>query len=177
MVDFWSLGFEFLAVFGGVFAAFLLDKLREAQSENREIVRILRLLKKEILANVKILNDLAENFQSQPGYFIPAYRPKAVIWSAVTNKIDLVQDDQLLSDITQLHLNYDMFDRTLAMYLELTTAAIVQKDRSLETYVKNRRDAMLMQIQDDTQEKSLLKLSKEIVTKLDAEIRRRDCVP
>lgn len=105
---------EIIAVFIGVFAAFWLDNRRETKDEDKERVRLLGLIRREVESNNGILDGLSHVKNDDFG--VPNYRPMRNIWEGVTSKLAILRSDDLLEEATMLYWQLAAFDGMLDIY-------------------------------------------------------------
>lgn len=103
---------EIVAVFLGVFGAFLLNNYREDRAERKEGHRILSLVRTEVQANKEILEPMKDTAVGA----VPNTRPMRGIWDGLTLRLWTVKNNELLSELTLLYFLQANLDRALDVY-------------------------------------------------------------
>jgi len=111
LIDF---GLELVAVFVGVVLAFEFDNFRESRDENKERLRLLGLLYREVTANVGILDGMRE--RTTVDFGVPNTRPMRNVWDGITSKLAILKNDDLLEEATMLYWQLANLDRMLDLY-------------------------------------------------------------
>lgn len=101
-------------MFIGVFAAFWLDNRRETKAEDKERVRLLGLIRREVESNNGILDGLS--LVKEDDFGVPNYRPMRNIWEGITSKLAILRSDDLLEEATMLYWQLAAFDGMLDIY-------------------------------------------------------------
>lgn len=106
---------ELVAVFVGVFAAFQLDNYRESRAEDKERLRLLGLIYREVTANKGILDGMLL-IERDVDLGVPNTRPMRNIWDGVTSKLAILRNDELLEETTMLYWQLSNLDAMLDVY-------------------------------------------------------------
>ncbi len=85
----------------------------------KKSVRVLALIRNELLANVGTLEMIDALFKNNETQQLPYYRLHSDVWEAVSSKIEIVKNDELLTKITEEYFTFDMFERTLQLYEDM----------------------------------------------------------
>jgi len=112
---------EIVAVFVGVFAAFELDNYREASAENKERLRLLALIRREVHANEQVLTSMTRIETDDP-VSVESSRSIRNIWEGITGKLVILRNDELLEATTLLYFQLANLDRLLDLYREYAGA-------------------------------------------------------
>ena len=132
---------EIIAVFVGVFAAFELDNYREASAENKERLRLLALIRREVHANEQVLASMTRIKTDDP-VSVESSRSIRNIWEGITGKLVILRNDELLEATTLLYFQLANLDRLLDMYREYGGAYLyaspIERTR-LEPRLKDQR--------------------------------------
>jgi hypothetical protein len=163
---------EFVAVFIGVIAAFELDKRRETRHEETERRRLLGLLRKEIEADVLIMDQILTGLLSIPNA-VPYQSLRLEIWQGITGKLDIFNDDILLEKIARFYYRLNLLGRTLDIYLDhassytfLTTSANQPHVENLLTFHKDTIKSLI-----GNKDQGLVRLAQETVNAIDLALR------
>lgn len=113
MVDFFL---ELVAVFLGVLGAFELDNYREAKAEDKERVRLLGLISREVESNNGILLGMSREKDAATAFGVPNARPMRNIWDGITGKLAILRNDKLLEEATMLYWDLANLDGMLDTY-------------------------------------------------------------
>jgi|SRR5208282_454387 len=179
MIDWVQIALEFIAVFVGVFFAFELDRYRERESEKGKTIEFLILVKEELEANAKTLKDLCDKLTNMQ--FIPFYGLRRLAWVALAERIALLTNRKLRSDIIQAYSKFDMYERTLNRYIEFAYAVKgdvreirLEGPDPMRQKADEHRDAIIAQIQQPKD--GMLDFIKTVVEEIDIELKRlQDC--
>ena len=105
---------ELVAVFLGVLGAFELDSPRDRLAEDKERKRVLGLIRRELKANYDIIN--ASNL-TEAGYVLNT-RSMHNVWDGITSKLSVLDNDDLLQQVTLAYFDLANSDRNFDMYEE-----------------------------------------------------------
>lgn len=105
---------ELAAVFLGVLGAFELDNYREAKAEDKERVRLLGLISREVDSNNGILIGMSR--EEDAAFGVPNARPMRNIWDGITSKLAILRNDELLEEATMLYWDLANLDGMLDIY-------------------------------------------------------------
>jgi len=141
---------EIIAVFIGVLGAFELDNYRDKKIEGRERARVLRLIRQEVESNQAVLRALD---LVGPGDVVN-FQLVRDIWGGVSDKLVLLNNDQLLDGTTLLYFEFTTFNRNIEMYNEharaFQYATIEEKTRMMPEltrqfdHLKNLRKEIIL---------------------------------
>jgi hypothetical protein len=112
---------ELAAVFVGVLAAFELDNYRESKAEDKERLRLLRLIYREVTANKGILDGMSL-IKAESDFSVPNARPMRNIWEGITGKLAILRNDDLLEEATMLYWELANLDKMLDIYRDYASA-------------------------------------------------------
>ena len=108
---------EIIGVFFGAFLAFRLDNRRERQAEDKERVRLLSLIRREVADNEGVLKGMVE-VERDGLVGVPSARPMRSIWEGITEKLAILTNDELLEEATFLYFDLANLDGILDLYRE-----------------------------------------------------------
>jgi hypothetical protein len=106
---------ELIAVFLGVLAAFELDKYRESKAEDKERLRLLELIYREVTSDKGILDGML-NIEMESDISVPNARPMRNIWDGITSKLAILRHNDLLEEATMLYWELANLDKMLDIY-------------------------------------------------------------
>jgi hypothetical protein len=140
---------EILAVFIGVFAAFLLENYRESVVEKKENTRLFRMLREEILANKGILNGI----RNTKAGAVPFGRPMRTVWDGIVNKFDVIREAELFSEVTYLYFVIGSLDRMVNAFADYAAmhryVTDMQARAGVEEQLKSLREHFTSYIVDE----------------------------
>jgi hypothetical protein len=180
MIDWLQIGLEFLGVFVGVIMAFWLDRRGEVSRERKEAVKLLKLIKEELEKNTGLLDQFRNELNVPPGQiYLPYYRLQLSTWEAISGKMDLIKNDELLVSISQAYFNFDMFTRTLERYLDLAYHLVKERSPAAELreQIHRHRLSMIKQVEEvkNGQKDGILPFTKKVISRIEDEIKHLDC--
>lgn len=108
---------EIVAVFFGVLGAFELDNYRDRKAEDKERVRVLGLIRREVDSNKHILDGMVL-VEKDEVIGVPTSRPMRNIWEGITSKLAILTNYELLEEATLLYFDLANLDGILDMYRE-----------------------------------------------------------
>jgi hypothetical protein len=176
MMDLVQFALEILGVFIGAFAAFELDKLREGQSEKRESVRVLKLLKRELEVNLH--DKIPAMRASLREMKMPVSPLELEIWEAISDKIDRISNDDVLEAIARAYYRLHTLQRVANGYRTLAITYSFAADTQMRDAILNRLKGtetnILEQIREpkDERDQTLIQIMREAIMEAENEIRR-----
>ena len=114
---------EFLTVFVGVFAAFVLDSYRAERQRKEDASKILRIVCEELDQDATIVESIAADLNQPDGFGITTQRLRLSTWNAVSGRIEAISNTRLLADVGKLYFDIELFNKILESYLELLYAS------------------------------------------------------
>jgi hypothetical protein len=169
---------EMIAVGIGVFGGFWADSLREKHIEKKGRIRVLKLLREELNTNLTIMDIIRKGLAQNK---VPYAHLQLSMWGAVSNKIDLISNDELLDGINAAYYNFDMFEKTLDMYIELAILSISQSHKVVKANIQKRldrhREVMLDRLRTPKNNKdtTIVFRTNRAIDGIKIELRRLDC--
>lgn len=141
MTTLWDFILEIVAVFVGVLGAFELDNYRDRKAEDKERLRVLGLLRREVDANRQMLDSMTRYGPDDP-IGVPSVLSMRNIWEGIVGKLGMLKDDELLEQLNELYFRLNNLDKMLDLYRQLASQCLLaptQEKERLEPRVKSLR--------------------------------------
>ena len=170
---------QVIAVGLGVFLGFCADRYREGGSEKKRVARVLNMLRDELIRNLVAIGIIRGHLEKDR---IPFEHIKTDCWAAVADKVNLVENGELLMKIMRVYYSYDTFERAIKLLYEEKMAVAVQSNeqirKGLVGLVKERQEVLIKHIatskNSDGNPDDLISLTRDTIAGIEVEMKRLD---